>query len=122
MTTIGRGFARMHADQPLLIRVNPRQSAADQLPPAGFEPATLGLGNPSRSSPETKALPSEKLAIHEVGQGAEKAVLASCLAHLNPVSPDLAFLMDRWPGLPEALRAGILAMVKAATPPVGSTD
>jgi hypothetical protein len=28
---------------------------------------------------------------------------------------DLAAVVDAWPGLPEAIKAGILAMVKAAT-------
>jgi len=42
-------------------------------------------------------------------------VLASCLALLARKSPDLALLVERWDGLPEAVRAGIVAMVKAAT-------
>ena len=29
--------------------------------------------------------------------------------------PDLAALVAAWPGLPEAIRAGIVAMVKAAS-------
>jgi len=31
-----------------------------------------------------------------------------------PVDPDLATVMDAWDQLPEAVRAGIVAMVKAA--------
>jgi hypothetical protein len=42
--------------------------------------------------------------------------LASCLAFLNRKSPDLAMLVERWDALPEAVRAGIVAMVKAAQP------
>jgi hypothetical protein len=30
--------------------------------------------------------------------------------------PDLAAVVDAWPRLPEAIRAGIMAMVKAARP------
>jgi len=30
------------------------------------------------------------------------------------IDPDLAAVVDAWPDLPEALKAGILAMVKAA--------
>ena len=30
-------------------------------------------------------------------------------------SPDLQDIIDAWPALPEAIRAGILAMVKAAS-------
>jgi hypothetical protein len=40
--------------------------------------------------------------------------LASCLALLAKKSPDLALLVERWDGLPEAVRAGIVAMVKAS--------
>jgi hypothetical protein len=40
--------------------------------------------------------------------------LASCLALLTRKSPDLALLVERWDGLPEAIRAGIAAMIRAA--------
>src|SRR5438067_11725782 len=43
------------------------------------------------------------------------ADLASCLALLAEKSPDLALLVQRWDSLPEAVRAGIVAMVKAAS-------
>jgi hypothetical protein len=43
--------------------------------------------------------------------------LASCLALLARKSADLALLVARWDALPEAVRAGILAMVKAASGP-----
>ena len=43
-------------------------------------------------------------------------VLAFCLAFLNQKSPDLALLVERWDDLPEAVRAGIVAMVKATNP------
>ena len=44
---------------------------------------------------------------------------APCLAHHLPTDtcktdPDLAAVMAAWSKLPEAIRAGILAMVKAA--------
>ena len=32
----------------------------------------------------------------------------------HPIDPSLTALIDAWPTLPEALRAGILAMVRAA--------
>ncbi|MGD1001192.1 MAG: hypothetical protein ABSA67_10905 [Candidatus Brocadiia bacterium] len=39
--------------------------------------------------------------------------MASCLAFLSEKSPDLADVVRAWPKLPEPLRAGILAMVRA---------
>jgi hypothetical protein len=36
------------------------------------------------------------------------------LALFAKASPDLAFIVEGWDGLPEALRAGIIAMVRAA--------
>jgi hypothetical protein len=38
-------------------------------------------------------------------------------AHINkaaPIGPDLAAVVDAWPELPEAIEAGVLAMIKAA--------
>jgi hypothetical protein len=37
------------------------------------------------------------------------------LALLAEKSPDLALLVERWDGLPEAVRAGIVAIVKATS-------
>jgi hypothetical protein len=38
----------------------------------------------------------------------------SCQPYVTDV-PDLAAVVDAWPELPEAIRAGIVAMVKAAS-------
>ncbi len=35
-------------------------------------------------------------------------------SHELPTDPDLAALIDAWPTLPRAVKAGIVAMVKAA--------
>lgn len=35
-------------------------------------------------------------------------------AHSAPIDPGLRAVIDRWPSLPDAIRAGIVAMVKAA--------
>jgi hypothetical protein len=40
--------------------------------------------------------------------------LAFCLALLAKRLPDLALLVERWDEIPEAIRAGMVAMVKAA--------
>ena len=37
------------------------------------------------------------------------------MPYKTPFSPDLAAVIDAWDRLPEAIRAGILAMVKAAS-------
>ena len=42
------------------------------------------------------------------------ALLGAFAAEIGPKAPDLAAVVSAWPGLPEALRAGIVAMVKAA--------
>jgi hypothetical protein len=42
-------------------------------------------------------------------------VLASCLAFLAAKSPGLGLVVERWESIPEAVRAGIVAMVEAAT-------
>jgi hypothetical protein len=41
-------------------------------------------------------------------------LLGACAAEIGPAAPDLAAVVCAWPGLPEALKAGIAAMVKAA--------
>ena len=41
-------------------------------------------------------------------------VLAFCLAFLAQTRPDLAAVAEAWDTLPEALRSGIVAMVKAS--------
>ena len=41
--------------------------------------------------------------------------LAHSLAREPQIDPDLARLIEAWPTLPEALRAGILAMVAACS-------
>ncbi|MBE3096622.1 MAG: hypothetical protein IMZ44_05770 [Planctomycetes bacterium] len=52
----------------------------------------------------TSAQPPDRLA----------ALLGACAAEIGPAAPGLAAVISAWPGLPEALRAGILATVKAA--------
>jgi hypothetical protein len=43
--------------------------------------------------------------------GAESGAVA---AETRPIDPDFAALIDAWPTLPQAIRAGILALVRAA--------
>ena len=67
-------------------------------PPTGFEDLKPDAASPVTAS--TSATDTERL--------------ASCLAFLTRISPDLALVVERWNQLPDALRAGILAMVKAS--------
>jgi len=67
--------------------------------PTGFEPDSIndcrnrGYGNPA---------------------GAGVADLYANQPDFNAIGPELATVVRAWPGLPEATRAGIMAMVKAA--------
>jgi len=37
-------------------------------------------------------------------------------AEIAPAAPDLSAVLSAWAGLPEPIKAGIVAMVKAAAP------
>jgi hypothetical protein len=52
-----------------------------------------------------------------VPSGAESGALAPQAPTLDA---GLASLIDAWPTLPEAIRAGIVAMVRAATEPINA--
>jgi len=56
---------------------------------------------------------TQPIASHDTSEN-DPERLAFCLALLARKSPDLARLIDAWPTLPAALRAGILAMIDAA--------
>ena len=71
-----------------------------------------GLEN--RSDPQD--VPAEAHAQPDVNDTSAQegaSVLASRLALLVQKSPDLALLVERWDTLPEAMRAGMMAMVRA---------
>ncbi|HEX5102184.1 MAG TPA: hypothetical protein VFV87_00125 [Pirellulaceae bacterium] len=49
------------------------------------------------------------------GDGGQSGAECGALGTQNaPLDPDLAAVVDAWPKLPEAIKAGILAMVTAA--------
>ena len=51
-----------------------------------------------------------------IGKGRKTITLATSLPHFNSnLPPELAEVVDAWPELPEAIRAGIVAMVRAAS-------
>ena len=71
----------------------------------GFEPTNHGFAIRS----------SESVSNHDTKtSNDDEKDLAFCLALLRRKSPDLALLAERWDALPEALRAGIMAMIRAA--------
>jgi hypothetical protein len=43
------------------------------------------------------------------------ALLGALAAEIGPSCPDLAAVVNAWPGLPAALKAGIVAIVEAAS-------
>jgi hypothetical protein len=72
--------------------------------------ATKGLSGEEgiRTLPEI----SRKTALSST-DGAKSGALAG---QAKPVDPDLASVIDTWPRLPKAIRAGIVAMIRAAGP------
>jgi hypothetical protein len=78
--------------------------------PTGLEPVTCGLEDrcPPGASSETAKTSESKADC--LGRA-----LGALVAELAPSAPDLADLITAWPTLPEPLKAGIAAMVKAAS-------
>ena len=81
------------------------------LRPTGFEPVTCGLGNRAPSGV------SDSIAnTYDEGQGELGVLLGALAAEIAPAAPDLSAVLSAWAGLPEPIKAGIVAMVKAAAP------
>jgi hypothetical protein len=59
----------------------------------------------------TTSLSANDLGKSAVSNGAESGAVG---AQNAPIDPSLALIVNRWPTLPEAARAGILAMVRAS--------
>ena len=75
----------------------------------GLEPGTYGLEG--RCTPDVTADKSGTYAIPPEALG---RLLGAFAAEIGPSCPDLAAVVSAWPRLPEALKTGIVAMVKAA--------
>ena len=82
---------------------SPTSSLDDSEDPIGVQ---LGDSNPLSVSPNS-------IAAQEVTTS-QPDPLAHSLAREIEKHPDLHRVLDAWPTLPEALRAGILAMIDAA--------
>ncbi len=76
--------------------------------PAGLEPAAYGLGN--RRDPTATNDGATTC-------GNDEEYSADYLALLERKSPDLALLVKRWDTIPEPVRAGIMAMIRASDVP-----
>ena len=65
-------------------------------------------------NPLPRKLSPETTTVYNGGPESARRYPSSC--EQNPaVEPDLAAVMDAWPNLPSAIRAGILAMIESAT-------
>jgi hypothetical protein len=96
-----------------LYRVLPRSGSgmvqiSEEAPP-GFEPGMDDLQSAVSNSQTT--------ATQEVTETPPKTLAYSlaCETQKSPkLDPDLAALVGAWPTLPDAIRAGIMAMIRAA--------
>ena len=92
-------------DMPTDDRPVPRRSSSVPKPPSGLEPETCGLQNRCDGS----ANPAAEITCDRTENGCARQSALPAQIH-----PDLALVIDAWDGLPAAIRAGILAMVRAA--------
>jgi hypothetical protein len=94
-------------------------------PPTGFEPISEG-GHLADTSGTERAQVEDTQQV-DSGQGGQSgdspghsedtlgdSACCACVAQPEKLAPDLKELVDAWPRLPEAVRAGILAMVRAS--------
>jgi hypothetical protein len=52
------------------------------------------------------------------GNSSDRAAQGAAVdAENGPIEPDLQAVIDAWPALPDAVKAGILAMVRSTTEP-----
>ena len=83
-----------------MIRNEVRGDPADRCP--GAEVAGTGFELPPRNTGNSS---------NSFQSGAESGALGALSA---PIDPDLALLVKAWPGLPEAVKAKVVAMVREA--------
>jgi hypothetical protein len=77
------------------LAISPRLFLGKGIPPRGLEPSANIHG---------------KVSISDLGGAKSGAVYSN----LEPIDPDLQRLINAWPDLPEAIRVGVLAMVRSA--------
>ena len=82
---------------------------------SGGGPGLQNQSDPSRLSPQPRSFSSSSDDLTKFASNH----LAPRLALLVQKTPALALVIERWEALPEAVRAGILAMVEATTGKAG---
>ncbi|MFM9957260.1 MAG: hypothetical protein ACKVZJ_04225 [Phycisphaerales bacterium] len=94
-----------------------RVGAVEQVGAEGFEPSPFTSGNPA-SAPEggahSGALGGDSAPQPAPATTPDPAQPGIPTAPLSPSDPELAAVVAAWPDLPPAIRAGIVAMVKAS--------
>lgn len=81
----------------------------------------VGIGGVCSSSPNARRLVCEVSSATQdkpIGSVIQPAALPY-ICRTEPSDPDLAAVIDAWPNLPEAIRAGIMAMVRSSQPNPG---
>jgi hypothetical protein len=68
----------------------------------------MGVSPPNRHKFKSRNV-QPNVSIHQ-----ESLIDPPCIHDTCQTDPDLARIVAAWPGLPEAIKAGIVAMVKAA--------
>lgn len=95
--------------------------ASGKVPPEGLEPLRFPSGNTGDADSGGSKSGSTGADPHAL-KPADPAPPASLPQALPPApaDPDLAGVVAAWPHLPPAIRAGVLALVTAATPPASA--
>ena len=93
----------------MLSRYAEKQAFSNNMEPTGIEPATPSL----QSYKPIDVTPCNSNDLQtDPDCSAAKSLALSAIP--TPKDPDLAALVSAWPKLPAALKAGIVAMVKAS--------
>src|SRR4051794_2804017 len=82
-------------------------------------------GEPTRGDPPEDFKSSGQFSQPTKGQGLKDNALAICPPSAHRQSSDdpcLTLVIDSWAELPEAVKAGIVAMVRASPTPLGASD
>ena len=93
---------RLSLNEPAQARPDPNKSR--------IKPTSTG----TRTIPSSRQYPNESGSNRTPNASENPSVENAYALNSNANDPDLAAVVDAWPELPEAIRAGILAMVKAA--------